>query len=414
MKKHRIAVVIGTRPEAIKMAPLYKALRESDTEFETVLISTGQHREMLAQVLSVFDIEPTIDLDLMRKNQSLSALTSRVMTRIEATLLEIRPDMLLVQGDTSTVFAASLVAFHLGIPVGHVEAGLRSHDRRNPFPEEINRRLTSVVTQLHFAPTRRAKNELIAEGISASNIAITGNTIVDAMHQLSDIFHDRRALPTDAVNSGRYRIILVTSHRRESWGSQLEEICLALKVLVKRFPDIAIVYPVHMNPNVRSTVNEILSGCERIYLTEPLDYFGFIRLMKKSHFILTDSGGIQEEAPTFNKPVLVLRNTTERPEAVQAGLARIVGTSKEAIIRHASELLTDEQALASMKGRPNPFGDGQASDRIVRCIRRWFQGDSVLLDPGEEFGAEIQSPVYMPIMSISNTEHRSSHVLSRV
>lgn len=388
MKRPLVATVIGTRPEAIKMAPVHRCLQRARQEFDVVLLSTGQHREMLSQVLPVFGLAPDIDLDLMHADQTLSSFASLVMRRMEQVLSQVRPDLLLVQGDTTTVFASAVTAFNLGIPVGHVEAGLRSGDNRNPFPEEVNRRLTAVVTELHFAPTRTAAAELMSEGVAPEQIAVTGNTVIDALVQLADAPAPAADRVLDQIRNqygaGR-RLILVTSHRRETWGHELENICHALRDLVARFPDLVVLYPVHMNPNVRGTVGALLGGQERIVLTEPVDYVTFIQLMKASHLILTDSGGVQEEAPTFHKPVLVLRRTTERPEAARAGLARIIGTSRPDIVRHATRLLDDDFEYCAMSQGPNPFGDGVAAERIVEGIRRWHAGRRPLLEPSQQF-----------------------------
>jgi UDP-N-acetylglucosamine 2-epimerase (non-hydrolysing) len=384
-RRKRIAVVMGTRPEAIKMAPVVHALRRQGDRFETVVVATAQHRHMLDQVLSIFRIEPDVDLDLMRQDQSLSELAARVLTTMDATLREVKPDLLMVQGDTTTVFAAAVAAFHRNIPVAHVEAGLRSHDLRNPFPEEMNRRLTSVLTSLHFAPTPLARNELRRENIGAERIVVTGNTVVDALHQLLAEPFDVRNTPLDGIPFEKHRLLVVTSHRRESWGHDLENTCLALRDLVERFPDLLVVYPVHLNPNVRRTVMSILRGAPRIHLTEPLDYFTFVNLMRRSHLILTDSGGVQEEAPTLGKPLLVLRKLTERPEAFRAGLSKVVGNSRVAIVGETSRLLEDERAYREMVSLDNPFGDGRAAERIIVALGRWASGRSPLLEPAEEF-----------------------------
>jgi UDP-N-acetylglucosamine 2-epimerase (non-hydrolysing) len=384
-RRRRIAVVMGTRPEAIKMAPVVHALRGRSERFETVVVATAQHRQMLDQVLSIFRIEPDVDLDLMRQDQSLSELAARVLTTMDATLREVKPDLLMVQGDTTTVCATAVAAFHRNIPVAHVEAGLRSHDLRNPFPEEMNRRLTSVLTTLHFAPTPLARDELRRESIPAERIVVTGNTVVDALHQLLAEPFEVRDTPLDGIPFEKHRLLVVTSHRRESWGQDLENTCLALRDLVARFPDLLVVYPVHLNPNVRKTVMTILHGAERIHLTEPLDYFAFVNLMRRSHLILTDSGGVQEEAPTLGKPLLVLRKLTERPEAFHAGLSKVVGNSREAIVKETSRLLEDERAYREMVSSDNPFGDGRAAERITAALDRWASARTPLLEPGEEF-----------------------------
>lgn len=383
----RIAVVMGTRPEAIKMAPVVRALHAHTEAIETIVIATAQHRQMLDQVLALFHLPPDVDLDLMRPQQTLADLHARVLQMMEQTLRELSPDLLLVQGDTTTVFAAALAAFYRHIPVGHVEAGLRSHDWANPFPEEANRCLTSKLTTLHFAPTPLAGQALRGEGIPAADIAVTGNTVVDALHTLFAQPFRLQDSPLAQLPLDQHRVLLVTSHRRESWGQDLQNTCLALKDLVAQFADVLVVYPVHLNPHVRDTVMRVLGGTERICLLEPLDYLTFLQLMARAHLILTDSGGIQEEAPTLRKPLLVLRKLTERPEAFQAGLAQIVGTSREAIVAAASRVLTDPDTYRRMSHGANPYGDRQASQRIVQAISRWARGESPLLTPEEAFQA---------------------------
>jgi len=379
-----IAVVFGTRPEAIKLAPVISQLKRT-REFETLLISTAQHRRMLDQVLEVFDIQPDVDLDLMTHNQSLNGITCRVLQAMEQVLAERRADCLMVQGDTTTAFAAALAAFYRKIPVAHVEAGLRSRDIHNPYPEEVNRRLASVVTQVHLAPTPLSRENLLAEGVPPEQIVVTGNTVVDAAHTLvRSKLVDRP--PVAGLPDDDRRLILVTSHRRESWGTELENICDAIRDLVRRFDDVRVVYPVHLNPNVRATVQSHLGGVDRVHLVEPLDYFEFIALLRRSYLVLTDSGGVQEEAPTFGKPVLVLRKVTERPEASQLGLSRIVGTSRERIVEEGSLLLTDHALYRAMSEADSPYGDGRAAERIARALSRWWNGKSPLLHQAEQFG----------------------------
>jgi UDP-N-acetylglucosamine 2-epimerase (non-hydrolysing) len=385
MAETTVAVVVGTRPEAIKMAPVFRCLRAAAPGIRPVLLSTGQHRQMLQQVLGVFGLTPDVDLDVMTNNQSLSSLAALIMTKMEQTLAELSPDLLLVQGDTTSVFASALAAANLDIPVGHVEAGLRSHDKQNPFPEEINRRLTGVLTDLHFAPTTRAADALRAEGVNESAIAVTGNTVIDALLQIAQTDSAPAQRTLGAVAQAGERMILLTSHRREAWGRELENICGAVREIVDRFPDVVVVYPVHLNPNVRGTVLGALGGQPRILLIDPVDYVTFVRLMQAAHLVLTDSGGVQEEAPTFHKPVLVLRKTTERPEAARAGLARIIGTDRVNIVRETARLLEDGAAYRAMSHGANPFGDGFAADRIVRAIRRWSEGRAPLLEPAHQF-----------------------------
>jgi UDP-N-acetylglucosamine 2-epimerase (non-hydrolysing) len=384
-----IGVVFGTRPEAIKLAPVIFELKQRPDEFETVLISTAQHRHMLDQVLDIFDIHPDVDLDLMIHNQTLSGITCRVLQAMDATLEQRRIDCLMVQGDTTTAFAAALAAFYRKVRVAHVEAGLRSKDIYNPYPEEVNRRLASVVTQLHLAPTPLSRDNLLGEGVSPENIVVTGNTVVDAAEMLVEMRMANHPLPEDVPNDGR-RLILVTSHRRESWGAELENICGAISDLVERFDDVRVIYPVHMNPNVRNTVEARLGNVDRVHLTAPLDYFAFLSLLRRCYLVLTDSGGVQEEAPTFGKPVLVLRNVTERPEASMLGLALVVGTSRRRIVKEASRLLTDRSAYRAMSEAESPYGDGRAAARTVLALNRWFEGKLPLLESAEQFGGALQ------------------------
>jgi UDP-N-acetylglucosamine 2-epimerase (non-hydrolysing) len=384
-KPCRIIAVLGTRPEAIKLALVIHELRRRPAEFETAVVHTGQHRTMLDNALQYFKIKPDFDLDVMRANQSLSSLTSRVLDTVENACHRFSPDMMLVQGDTTTAFASALAAYYGKIPVGHIEAGLRSYDIYNPFPEEANRRLVSVVTEIHFAPTANSRDALIAEGVPASKIVVTGNTVVDALRGLSKLPHSWENTPLAGIPEDNSRLVLVTSHRRESLGTDQQNMCLALKDLVKAHPDIRVIYPVHMNPNVRSTINSLLGDTDRIHLTEPLDYITFVSLLSRCFIVLTDSGGIQEEAPTFHKPVLVLRRLTERPEASQFGLAKIIGMSREGIVRETERLLTSKEAYLDMSAGENPYGDGRAAERILEAITRWHQGKTPLLEPEKEF-----------------------------
>jgi UDP-N-acetylglucosamine 2-epimerase (non-hydrolysing) len=340
---------------------------------------------MLDQVLEHFKIKPDLNLDVMRPNQTLSMLTCRVLDAVENACLRFEPKIVLVQGDTTTAFGAALAAYYCKIPVGHIEAGLRSHDIYNPFPEEANRRFISVVAQIHFAPTALSRDALLGEGVPAAKIVVTGNTVVDALRGLSQLPHSWENTPLASIPVDHSRLVLVTSHRRESWGSDQESMCLALKDLVSRHPDIRVIYPVHMNPNVRSTINALLGGIDRIHLTEPLDYITFVSLLRRCFMVLTDSGGIQEEAPTFHKPVLVLRKVTERPEAAQFGMAKIIGMSREGIFREAERLLSDTEEYKQMSEGENPYGDGRASERIVETLTRWHLGKTPLLDPDKEF-----------------------------
>ena len=368
----KVLCVFGTRPEAIKMAPVAMELKRRSKQIETVICITAQHREMLDQVLNLFNIQPDIDLNLMEENQTLPELTSRVLLTMNEVLQQVKPHWVLIQGDTTTVLATALAAFYLKIPIGHVEAGLRTQDRYNPFPEEINRRLVGALSTFHFAPTERAKRVLLKEGISADMIFVTGNTIVDALYwileqppsPLSKQLFQKLGLQgyTDR------KLILVTAHRRESFGSPMESLCRGLRKLVERNKDVVLVYPVHKNPNVQKTVWKILGGYDRILLIEPLPYEPFIRLMEKSDLILTDSGGIQEEAPVLGKPVLVLRKRTERPEIIEAGVGKLVGTDEDRIVQEVEHLLRSEEAYRSMARAGSIFGDGRAAERIVNIL----------------------------------------------
>lgn len=374
MTRLRIAIVLGTRPEAIKMAPIYLRMAE-DRRTEVALVATAQHREMLDQVLSVFGITPDVDLDLMRPNQTLAEVAAGVVTGVQAALARLAPQAVLVHGDTSTCLFGALAAFYQRIPVGHVEAGLRTHDFQAPWPEEMNRRLTDPISRWCFVPTTQARKNLLAESIPEDHIIMTGNTVVDALL----IARDRaRCRPpaiaglSEEMLEGK-RLVLVTGHRRESFGRPFEEFCLALRDIVRRHDDVVLVYPVHLNPNVQRPVYEILEREERVCLISPLEYLSFVSLMDRSYLIITDSGGIQEEAPTLAKPVLVTRETTERPEAVAAGLAKLVGTSRERIVAEATRLLSDRDAYAAMSHGQNPYGDGRAAHRIVDALCRSLQ-----------------------------------------
>ena len=391
--KKQIGIVFGTRPDAIKMAPVVLELRKRSGEFNTVAISTGQHRQMLDQVLQVFDVSTEIDLDLMRHNQTLNGLTCRILTAMDELLAENPLDCLLVQGDTTTAFAAALAAFYRKVPVAHVEAGLRSRDIFQPWPEEVNRRLAAVVTQLHFAPTTLARENLLAEAVPANDVVVTGNTIVDSVHRLLQMQTIEHPLPEGVPDDGA-PLVLMTSHRRESWGVELENICDSILELVERFPHIRIVYPVHLNPNVCSTVEARLGNRDRVHLIPPVDYFQFLSLLRRCYFVLTDSGGVQEEAPIFHKPVLVLRKVTERPEASLLGMAKIVGTSREAIVREASKLLSSELTYQTMAAGECPYGDGHASARIATALSRWLEGEQPVLHESEQFqGAESKEQI---------------------
>jgi len=370
--KKRVMCVFGTRPEAVKLAPVVHAIADSKS-LEPIIVLTAQHREMLDQMLAWFNIKSDYDLDLMQHGQSLADLTARVLTAMDAVLAEGKPDLVLVQGDTTTVMAASLAAFYHKIPVGHVEAGLRTNNRYNPFPEEIARRLTSKLASLNFAPTKLAVQNLHNEGIT-ENVYMTGNTVIDALLDTT------RRLKPDQVDKSifggvdfeKYRVLLVTAHRRENWGAGITDIALALKRIADQFPDTQILYPIHKNPVVRESVEPIFKGHNRLILVEPLDYVPFVYAMQRCFLILTDSGGIQEEAPTLKKPVLVMRTTTERPEAVEAGTAKLVGVTQDTIVQAASLLLNSKEEYNHMICSANPYGDGQASKRIVEVIEKYL------------------------------------------
>jgi UDP-N-acetylglucosamine 2-epimerase (non-hydrolysing) len=371
MKFKKILLVFGTRPEAIKMAPLALELK-SRPELEVKVCVTAQHREMLDQVLNLFELTPEYDLDLMQPGQDLYDITTRALQGLKDVLTEARPDLVLVHGDTTTTFSASLAAFYQKIPVGHIEAGLRTGDIYSPWPEEINRKLTGALTQLHFAPTEKSEQNLLDENISRDSIYVTGNTVIDALLKVVDIVKTNSTLNQKLKNQFAFinptkKLILVTGHRRESFGGGFERICLALKTLAQR-GDVQVVYPVHLNPNVKEPVDRILVGVENVHLISPLEYLPFVYLMSQSHFILTDSGGVQEEAPSLGKPVLVMRDTTERPEAVQAGTVKLVGTDLDYIVEQAVCLLDNQQEYEKMSIAHNPYGDGKACERIADII----------------------------------------------
>jgi UDP-N-acetylglucosamine 2-epimerase (non-hydrolysing) len=384
-KSCRVIAVLGTRPEAIKLALVIRQLRLRSDKFETAVVHTGQHRTMLDHALQLFKIKPDFDLDVMRPNQTLSSLTGRVVDTVENACHRFEPDIVLVQGDTTTAFASALAAYYCKIPVAHIEAGLRSHDLYNPFPEEANRRLVSVLTEIHFAPTALSRDALLSEGIPAAKIVVTGNTVVDALRELKDLPDSWESSPLAGIPDDGARLVLVTSHRRESFGPDQQNMCLALKDLVERHSDIRVIYPVHLNPHVQETVNGFLGGVDRIHLTEPLDYVTFVSLLRKCFLVLTDSGGVQEEAPSFAKPVLVLRKVTERPEASQFGMSKIIGMSRERIVGETERLLTDTKAYHDMSEGQNPYGDGRAAERIVEAVARWHQGLTPLLEHDKEF-----------------------------
>ncbi|EGU0146211.1 UDP-N-acetylglucosamine 2-epimerase (non-hydrolyzing) [Vibrio parahaemolyticus] len=374
MLKKKILTVFGTRPEAIKMAPLVHAL-SADERFEAKCCVTAQHREMLDQVLELFEIKPDYDLDLMRAGQSLNDVTARILLELKPVLQEFKPDVVLVHGDTATTFAASLAAYYEQIAVGHVEAGLRTGNIYSPWPEEANRKLTGALTQYHFAPTDTSQNNLLRENFDKENISVTGNTVIDALLMIKEKIDHDEALQHSLSEQFPFlhedkKLVLVTGHRRESFGGGFERICEALACTAQKHPEAQIVYPMHLNPNVREPVNRILAGISNVHLIEPQQYLPFIYLMNRSHIILTDSGGIQEEAPSLGKPVLVMRDTTERPEAVEAGTVKLVGTNVDRIVTGLTTLLQDEQAYKEMSFAHNPYGDGKACQRILDVLAK--------------------------------------------
>lgn len=375
MKK--ILLVFGTRPEAIKMAPLVKALQKDTEHFETRVCVTAQHRQMLDQVLEVFGITPEYDLNIMAPNQDLYDITAKVLLGLREVLKDFRPDTVLVHGDTTTSMAASLAAFYMQIPVGHVEAGLRTYNMLSPWPEEMNRQVTDRICTYYFAPTEQSRANLLQENIDAKKIFITGNTVIDALLMAVDIISTTagvkekmaKELQEKGYTVGDREYILVTGHRRENFGDGFLHICKAIKELAVLHPEMDIVYPVHLNPNVQKPVYELLSGLSNVYLISPLDYLPFIYAMQHSTLLLTDSGGVQEEAPSLGKPVLVMRDTTERPEAVEAGTVKLVGTNAEAIVSNVTALLLDKEMYKRMSETHNPYGDGQACERIIAALR---------------------------------------------
>ncbi len=366
----KVFTVFGTRPEAIKMAPLIYELK-SRPSIDCKVCVTAQHREMLDMVLNLFDIKPDFDLDIMTQRQTLAGITTKALTGLEEVFRQEKPDIVLVHGDTSTTFAGSLAAYYNQIKVGHVEAGLRTYDKYFPFPEEINRRLTGVLSDLHFSPTKNNRANLINEGVNPDSIFVTGNTVIDAFKTTIKKDFSFEGTPLEGIDMDK-RIILMTAHRRENLGAPLENICRAVARLVRDFPDIEVIYPVHLNPAVRETANAILGNIPRVHLVEPLDVDVLHNAMNKAYLILTDSGGLQEEAPALGKPVLVLRGETERPEAAEAGTVKIAGTEEDIIYSLASQLLTDEEEYHKMSVAVNPYGDGNASRRIVDAILYHF------------------------------------------
>jgi UDP-N-acetylglucosamine 2-epimerase (non-hydrolysing) len=375
----RIALIIGTRPEAIKLGPVYQELARRAGQFEPLVIATAQHRQMLDQMLPIFGMAPEVDLDLMKEGQTLAEVTCRALGGLQGALQEIRPDLALVQGDTTTVLAGALAAFYEKIPVGHVEAGLRTGDKYSPFPEEINRRLTTPLADLHFAATAGARDHLLREGVAPESIFVTGNPVIDALRQVAS-----HAPPLETTAAGSHltpdqRLLLVTAHRRENLGQPLRNICRALRVIVEEFGDVHVLYAVHPNPQVRETAGQELAEAERVTLIKPPNYLEFVALMQRAYLILTDSGGVQEEAPALGVPALVMRDTSERPEGLACGSAELVGTSTERIVHAARRLLTEEAEYQRRRLAPCPYGDGKAAQRIVDAL-------------GFHFGSQPQRP----------------------
>jgi len=368
MTRKKISIILGTRPEAIKLAPVVQVFQQS-AKFESQVILTGQHREMVEQVMQLFHLKADYDLQIMQPQQSLNDITCRSLQGLEALFQKSKPDLVIVQGDTTTAFAAALAAFYQKIPVGHVEAGLRTDDLFNPYPEEANRRLISQLTQLHFAPTVWAAENLQRSGV-LGEIHITGNTVIDALLNVSA---SQPICNIPGLNWNSHRILLATVHRRENWGEPLQAIAQGFLQILDKFPDTALLLPLHRNPTVREPLQAVLGNHPRIFLTEPLDYAQLVAVIGRSHFLLTDSGGLQEEAPSLGKPVLVLRDTTERPEAITAGTAKLVGTTTENIVQAAEELLSNSKVYAAMANAINPYGDGHAAERILEIVENYFQ-----------------------------------------
>lgn len=368
-ERKRVIVVIGTRPEAIKLAPVVLELERHGEHFETRICVTGQHREMLDQMLRVFGLQPDFDLGVMKSGQDLAGVTAACLTGLDRIFRQERPSLVLVQGDTTTTFAAALAAYYCHIPVGHIEAGLRTGKKNDPFPEEINRRLATHLSDFHFAPTEIARANLLSEGVSPENVLVTGNTVIDALLLTQARLSEEPSAAVDPLGpTDGLRIILVTAHRRESFGLPFRRICEAVRSLAESRPDVLVVYPVHLNPNVQAPVREILDGVPNVRLLKPLDYVSFVACMQRAYILLTDSGGIQEEGPSLGKPVLVMREVSERPEAIAAGTACLTGTNPEAIVTAVSSLLDDPACYKRMSSRPNPYGDGHAAERIVQFL----------------------------------------------
>ena len=375
-KPRKIMIVIGTRPEAVKMAPVVLELQKHAEHFNHQICVTGQHRQMLDQMLLVFGLRPDHDLGVMKTGQSLAEVTAACISGLDVVLRRECPDVVLVQGDTTTTLSASLAAYYHRIPVGHIEAGLRTGRKYDPFPEEVNRRLTTHISDYHFAPTELARANLLREGVSSEDVLVTGNTVIDALMITQALLADGLSPPVDPLGpTDGLRVILVTAHRRESFGPPFRRICEAIRAIAEKRQDILVVYPVHLNPNVQAPVREILEGLPNVRLIAPLDYVSFVACMQRAYILLTDSGGIQEEGPSLRKPVLVMREVSERPEAISAGTAYLTGTDPDRIVKTVSSLLDDPTRYTSMTNRPNPYGDGHAAERIVQFLIHERRGD---------------------------------------
>jgi UDP-N-acetylglucosamine 2-epimerase (non-hydrolysing) len=372
MNQKKIAVIFGTRPDTIKQAPIILELQKFPEHFKVLNIATAQHRQMLDQVLEVFKIKPDYDLDIMSPKQTLASLTAKIITGLDEILINEKPDMVLVQGDTSTTCIGSLASFYRQIPVGHVEAGLRTNDRANPFPEEINRRITGVITDLHFAPTETARQSLLKENVDPKTIFVTGNTVVDALQYSVQNNYKFTVPELDTISQSGQKIVLITMHRRENWGEPMQGACKAVKRLAEKYSNFHFIFPVHMNPIVRDVVYPILQEVKNVSLIEPLDYLDFVNIMAKSFLILTDSGGVQEEGPHFGIPILVLRTVTERPDAVDYGTVKLVGLDEEIIFKTALDLIENPMEYKKMANAVNPYGDGHSAERTIKIIKNYF------------------------------------------
>jgi len=373
MNKIIIALIFGTRPETIKMFPIISEIKKYSHLIDSKIIVSGQHREMLDQMVEIFQIKPDYDLDIMEQGQSLSHITKNSLLGIEKILKKERPSIVLVQGDTTTTFVGALAAFYQKIKIGHIEAGLRTNNKYYPFPEEINRHLTSVLADLHFAPTEKSCQNLLSEGVKRENVFVSGNTVIDSLFLMTKENYIFKEPLLQEIKIIEKKIILVTMHRRENWGGPLKETCQALIKLIDEYSDLMVIFPIHKNPEIRKNVNEILKNRKEVLLLDTLDYKDMVNLMSKSYIILTDSGGIQEEAPSLGKPVLVLRDETERPEAVEAGVVKLIGTNSKKIIKEVKELLDNKEKYLEMTRNINPYGDGKASGRIVKRILHYFK-----------------------------------------